>query len=96
MKQHLQPLISLILSALADVSRITDINSERGQLRDIRFMYLLLSLGATITLNVIGTLLYRAAQTCCAKPTNNVVKPAPFYRSNFESFLAKDPGLDEI
>ena len=56
MKQNLQPLLSLILSSLADLSQVTDLHSERGTIRDLRFYFLILTLGGAFTLLVLGAL----------------------------------------
>ena len=64
LKEHLQPVLLLVLSSLADISAITDIHSREGTFRDLRFNYLLLTLGGAFIVLVIGALILRAATTC--------------------------------
>ena len=58
MKKNFQPLLSLILSLLSDLSQVADMHTERGQLRDFRFYYLLLTIGAAVILMVVEALLF--------------------------------------
>ena len=71
LKENLQPVLSLVLSSLADLSQMTDIHSARGTFRDLRFYYLVLTLGGAFTLLVLAALILRAAfMLCKTSPTS--------------------------
>ena len=90
LKEHLQPVLSLVLSSLADLSTMTDIHSQEGTFRDLRFNYLLLTLGGAFIVLVLGALILRAATTCCVKQAPPVARP--HFKSHFDSFLQKGSG----
>ena len=90
LKEHLQPVLSLVLSLLADLSAMSNLQTQEGMFRDMRFNYLLMILGGAFFVLVIGALILRATATCCVKQAPPVARP--HFKSTFDSFLQKGNG----
>ena len=90
LKEHLQPVLTLVLSLLADLSAMSDLHTQEGTFRDLRFNYLLMILGGAFIVLVIGALILKAAATCCEKQAPPEARP--HFRSTFDSFLQKGNG----
>ena len=86
LKENLQPMLTLVLSLLADLS---DLHTREGEFWDLRFHYLLIILGGAFIVLMIGAIIMRAAATCCSKQAPPVARP---HFSTFDSFLKKGNG----
>ena len=82
--------LTLVLLSLADLSAMSDLHTQEGTFRDLRFNYLLMILGGAFIVLVIGALILRASTTCCVKQAPPVARP--HFKSTFDSFLQKGNG----
>ena len=90
LKEHLQPVLTLVLLLLADLSAMSNLHTQEGTFRDLRFNYLLMILGGAFFVLVIRALILRATAMCCVKQAPPVVRP--HFKSTFDSFLQKGNG----
>ena len=89
LKENLQPMLTLVLSSLADLSAMSNLHTQEGAFRDLRFHYLLIILGGAFIMLMVGAIIMRAAATCCSKQAPPVARP---HFSTFDSFLKKGNG----